>query len=512
MPNTVTAASDNLRGELPGIDHQVEATDAANEVLSSTDEDIDPEDLQDRYISIRAELFTIEQFERERSPIPREAKEPSKRKRHLQNLLSKIERDVLFDQQDALEDWRVREIELRRSLAGRRFTRRSTPTTSTGSTDANESEHEITEGNATTSNGSSNGEEDEEDAYVLGPLFESTEGSGGGSDTSRANKAEDFSVLLQDFGKAIGNPRRILEDVCKVIDSKFTISTKPVSEAAHSNRESLRIRWAKDQKRFLSCSFTPPRVSVHVTARTVEATMQSIATPTRAESVAYISVVVLFCLFAEPARGEKPYLRLPTVWREVWDDLSAAKQEKIEAEDTNALKETLDIVRSNGVDPGIVQNVTTPKPKIANEGQAVFNNQLPLRPSTTDVAASWRHKSTSPAYQHMLQSRQNLPIWKSRKDIVEAVKAHQVTIISGETGSGKSTQVPSFLLEHDMMAGEDSRILVAEPRRISAISLARRVSEELGERKSDVGSIKSLVGYAIRLETKTSSSTRVTFA
>ncbi|KAL9618189.1 MAG: hypothetical protein Q9160_007085 [Pyrenula sp. 1 TL-2023] len=510
-PNTMTAAYDNRRGEPRGVDREIEETNAANDVLNSTDEDIDPDDLQDRYISVKVELLKIEHG-LDMSPVTRVPQEPSKRKRRLQNLLSKIQRDVLFDEQDANENWRLREIEMRKSL----FQKKLSPMTSAGSTDENASEHEITEGNATTSNGSSNEEEkeadEEEDASMLGPLFESTEDSGGRSDPLGASKAEDCGVLLRDFGKTIGSPRRILEDVCKVIDSSCTISTKTVSEAAHSNRQSLRIQWTKDREQYLSCNFKPPRVSVHVTARTVEATMQSIATPTYAESVAYISVVVLFCLFAEPAKGEKPYLRLPTVWREVWDSLSAVKQEEINAEDTDALKETRDIVRSSGATPGLAQNVTTLKPKITNEGQGLNNSPLPTRPLTTDVVVSWRHKSTSPTYRHMLQARQNLPIWKSRKEILQAVEAHQVTIISGETGSGKSTQVPSFLLEHDMMAGEDSRILVAEPRRISAISLARRVSEELGEKKSDVGSMKSLVGYAIRLETKTSSSTRVTFA
>lgn len=78
--------------------------------------------------------------------------------------------------------------------------------------------------------------------------------------------------------------------------------------------------------------------------------------------------------------------------------------------------------------------------------------------------------------------------------------------------SGKSTQVPAFILEHQLSQGKPCKIYCTEPRRISAISLARRVSEELGERKNDLGTSRSLIGYAIRLESNTSKETRLVYA
>lgn len=80
------------------------------------------------------------------------------------------------------------------------------------------------------------------------------------------------------------------------------------------------------------------------------------------------------------------------------------------------------------------------------------------------------------------------------------------------TRSGKSTQVPSFLLEHELAQGKACKVYCTEPRRISAISLARRVSEELGENRNDLGSSRSLVGYSIRLEANTSRETRLVYA
>ncbi|KAH8915725.1 P-loop containing nucleoside triphosphate hydrolase protein [Atractiella rhizophila] len=78
--------------------------------------------------------------------------------------------------------------------------------------------------------------------------------------------------------------------------------------------------------------------------------------------------------------------------------------------------------------------------------------------------------------------------------------------------SGKSTQVPSFILESDMYLGKHVKILCTEPRRISATSLAQRVSRELGDSPGACGGRTSLVGYSIRLEARTSSSTRLIYA
>ena len=66
-----------------------------------------------------------------------------------------------------------------------------------------------------------------------------------------------------------------------------------------------------------------------------------------------------------------------------------------------------------------------------------------------------------------------LPITKYKKDIIEAVHNHSFTIISAETGSGKSTQIPQYLAEYY------SQVIVTEPRIMAAKTLAKRVSEEM---------------------------------
>jgi ATP-dependent RNA helicase DHX29 len=94
--------------------------------------------------------------------------------------------------------------------------------------------------------------------------------------------------------------------------------------------------------------------------------------------------------------------------------------------------------------------------------------------------------------------------------------------------SGKSTQVPSFILEDQLSKGRPCKIYCTEPRRISAISLAQRnleasitgictdkvrlgVSRELGELPNVVGTLNSLIGYAIRLESNITRNTRLAY-
>ncbi|CAK9040926.1 DExH-box ATP-dependent RNA helicase DExH1 [Durusdinium trenchii] len=101
----------------------------------------------------------------------------------------------------------------------------------------------------------------------------------------------------------------------------------------------------------------------------------------------------------------------------------------------------------------------------------------------------------------LLQIRQALPAWQCREKILQAVQQSQVTLVIGETGCGKSTQVPQFLLE----ALPGANIVVTQPRRISALSLAHRVAQERGETVGDV------VGYSVHLEHQRSARTRLHF-
>ena len=129
-------------------------------------------------------------------------------------------------------------------------------------------------------------------------------------------------------------------------------------------------------------------------------------------------------------------------------------------------------------------------------------------PQSLALLDRWQSRQQSSQQRKMLAGRQSLPAWALRDAIVKAVNDHQVTIISGETGSGKSTQSVQFVLD-DMIQrkiGSAANIICTQPRRISALGLADRVSDE---RCSAVG---DEVGYAIRGESKQKPGvTKITF-
>lgn len=125
-----------------------------------------------------------------------------------------------------------------------------------------------------------------------------------------------------------------------------------------------------------------------------------------------------------------------------------------------------------------------------------------------ELRKNWESKQKSPAQIKMNQQRQSLPAWAMQEAIIHCVNSFQVTIISGETGSGKSTQSVQFVLD-DMLKrelGDVANIVCTQPRRISALGLADRVSDE---RCSSVG---DEVGYIIRGDSKIKSDrTKITF-
>ena len=251
-------------------------------------------------------------------------------------------------------------------------------------------------------------------------------------------------------------------------------------------------------------------------SRSIKIEMVSLSCPTEAQSEAYISTVAMFLIFAS-SKEEKVHLRLPSIWRDVWKELSQSKKDEDEAADRQVLRKLRIMVAEtaqadNGLN-GQSNSVTQTAPK--NHPTAVDLHQRQETPNLLpcdNIKALWASKSSTTTYQRMLTSRMNLPIWNFKNELLNTITHNQIVIICGETGCGKSTQVPAFILEHELLGGRHCKVYCTEPRRISAISLARRVSEELGERKGDVGTFRSLVGFAIRLESNFTLQTRLVYA
>ncbi|KAJ4763726.1 ATP-dependent RNA helicase [Rhynchospora pubera] len=107
--------------------------------------------------------------------------------------------------------------------------------------------------------------------------------------------------------------------------------------------------------------------------------------------------------------------------------------------------------------------------------------------------------------QKIVEDRAKLPIASYKDSIISTLENQQVVLISGETGCGKTTQVPQFILDHMWGKGECCKVVCTQPRRISAISVAERISSERGENVGDT------VGYKIRLESKGGKNSSIIF-
>ena len=95
----------------------------------------------------------------------------------------------------------------------------------------------------------------------------------------------------------------------------------------------------------------------------------------------------------------------------------------------------------------------------------------------------------------------DLPVSERREEIQKALEQHQVIVVAGETGSGKTTQLPKICLA--MGRGQDKMIGHTQPRRIAAVSVAKRIAQEL---KTEVG---QWVGYQVRFSDKTGPSSAI---
>lgn len=101
------------------------------------------------------------------------------------------------------------------------------------------------------------------------------------------------------------------------------------------------------------------------------------------------------------------------------------------------------------------------------------------------------------------EQRESLPTYKLRSSLIEAVRENQMLIVVGDTGSGKTTQMTQYLAEEGF--ANHGRIGCTQPRRVAAMSVAKRVAEEVGCR------VGQEVGYTIRFEDCTSPETRIKY-
>ncbi|MCJ1477870.1 hypothetical protein MMC13_006543 [Lambiella insularis] len=500
------------------------SSDSLDRDQEIADDDLEPHEILDRYLSLKARLH-------ERRPDLTEPKTPKSKGKGSKNKLipsqtpdravdpdssrlmkriRKIERDILFDLEDAQEKWSIMRVKLLKDAADRKKL----------GIDDEPSIPEASAASLSAPNLNPTGTvSDEDSALDLGDFFaslpeEKTDAAAGRSGMT-ITAADGTSMSVRDFGQWSGlGPRRVFEEACRARDSLSRVIYSSVSSSSFSCRHSILVRWSRAQELIPTTMICG--VTCHADSRNVSIEMVGVSTPDLVQSEAFVSTASLFIIFAGKPKEEKAYLRLPATWRDLWDELVNLRNEEVAALDRERLREIRKMVQA-AENKRQREEVSTPNPN--GHVEALSSNGSKLMPSigveyvnAEDMVKLWTSRTSTPMYINMLKSRMTLPIWKFKSELLDAIEDHQVTIVCGETGCGKSTQVPAYILERELLSGRDCKIYCTEPRRISAISLARRVSEELGEGKNDVGTTRSLVGYAIRLESQVTSQTRLVYA
>ncbi|KAL6078692.1 RNA helicase [Balamuthia mandrillaris] len=108
-------------------------------------------------------------------------------------------------------------------------------------------------------------------------------------------------------------------------------------------------------------------------------------------------------------------------------------------------------------------------------------------------------KPYSRRYYDILEKRKTLPVWEHRESFLEKIQNNQVVVLVGETGSGKTTQIPQFIIDSGIRGNK--MVACTQPRRVAAMSVSKRVADEM-----DV-TLGEEVGYSIRFEAVTSQKT-----
>ncbi|XP_057329367.1 ATP-dependent RNA helicase DHX33 isoform X2 [Microplitis mediator] len=138
------------------------------------------------------------------------------------------------------------------------------------------------------------------------------------------------------------------------------------------------------------------------------------------------------------------------------------------------------------------------KPTIVNFGETSSNKVLENETNQKDKIINDKTNI------NIQQQRKSLPVYKLRERLLEEIRRYNTVIIIGETGSGKTTQIPQLILHSDVV-GTSGCIGITQPRRVAAVSVAHRVAQE------QAVEIGKLVGYCVRFEDVTSSQTRIKF-
>jgi ATP-dependent RNA helicase DHX29 len=335
--------------------------------------------------------------------------------------------------------------------------------------------------------------DDSEDDLFGKMLDEPAAGTGGTDQADDPNSTIQIRSMPipKSFAFSGNIPKAMLKAALAKNSKQASVSYIKLSGYSRAVRVGLEISWSSDRRKVWK--------------------MDELACEDLVEAENYVATLALSELSGRGEIGGVNWRVMPNEYRELWEELETKRSEQVEADKRDFWVKIRGIAGQQQSQSGL----SAPQDKTGKAAPAVETAAPPSASVETRYSerlqADYLHRQATPAYQAMLPQRQSLPIASFRQQIIDTLETSQIVVLSGETGCGKSTQLPAYILEDQLSKGKACKVYVTEPRRISAISLAQRVSQELGERRGAVGSADSLVGYSIRMEAKISSNTRLAF-
>lgn len=336
--------------------------------------------------------------------------------------------------------------------------------------------------------------------------------------TQQTVAVRDMSLPKHFVGKS---PRTLLEECIRRLDKYVQPRYFVVSGGSRAVKASVEIKW--QSSKMIAEHGGSINGSSPVFDKPVQTfIMEDDACADEKQAYNYVATIALFHLNAHnPLSVQRS---LPTIFRDLWNEFKDKRKRDDDKGYIEHLKTLMTLVKTRMSSLGSPNTEDRPLPKLTKPDDDVLAlvnestdsnaaSDVPyLDPTDMSLMEEFAMRQHWPTYQYMLRYRASLPIAVYRSSIIQTIERNQVVVLCGETGCGKSTQLPAFILEHELSRGRPVKIFCTEPRRISAISLAQRVSQELGEPTGAVGQLGSLVGYNIRLESKTSPTTRLVYA
>ncbi|KAF8973905.1 P-loop containing nucleoside triphosphate hydrolase protein [Flammula alnicola] len=280
-------------------------------------------------------------------------------------------------------------------------------------------------------------------------------------------------------------PKMMLRDFVAKADKYAAISYTIISSYTRARRANVTISWHSRKRN--------------------EWSMDSIACPEDSQAEQYIATIALhsltypltegFAASSPTSTNSLPSFRLlPAVYRDLWDELEASRKTR-----QDLINRTIWDKAQNYSKVCIFSLPDKQLKQVAEKQLSdAYRGNVEIKERVLDsLSLAFRARQTTPAYQQILARRNDLPIAQYREQIIDILEKSQVLVLSGETGCGKSTQVPAFILEDHLTRGKHCKIYCTEPRRISAISLAQRVLESNITRNTRLAFVTN--GIALRM-------------